>query len=266
MSPIEVEPRDGPLILSMPHGGTEVPDDIWRRLTRRGRMRHDTDWWITRLYDFADELEASVVRTRTSRYVIDVNRDPEGRSLYPGQVTTGLCPAVTFDGESLYASGEEPDTREIAKRRRQWFVPYHDALAAQIERVKVRHGFALLYDCHSIRSVVPRLFDGELPVLNIGTNNGASCARGLQQAVETCVKAQAQFNHVVNGRFRGGWITRHYGAPESGVHALQMELAQRAYMQESPPYRFDEARATEIRPVLRHACHAMLDWARAEQL
>lgn len=264
MHPIETESRAAPLILSMPHGGTEMPDAIWRRLTDSGRMLHDTDWWIARLYNFAEELDASVVRTHISRYVIDVNRDPKGRSLYPGRPTTELCPTVTFDGDALYAPGDEPDAEEIDERRQQWFDPYHDALAAEIQRVKRRHGFALLYDCHSIRSVVPRLFDGELPVLNVGTNDGASCAPGLQQAVVNGIDAQERFSHVVNGRFRGGWITRHYGHPENHVHALQMELAQRAYMQDTPPYPFDESRARAIRPVIRAACHTMLEWARKE--
>lgn len=265
MNPIEIETRNGPLILSMPHGGTEIPADIRTRLTGNGLMGHDTDWWIARLYDFADELDASIVSTTVSRYVIDVNRDPTGRSLYPGRATTGLVPTVTFDGDPLYAAGAEPDDTEIAERQRLWFAPYHEALAAQIERIKVRHGFALLYDCHSIRSLVPRLFDGELPVLNIGTNDGASCAPALQQAVVDRIEAQQHFSYAVNGRFRGGWITRHYGAPDNHVHALQMELAQRAYMRESPPYTFDEAAAAGIRPVLRAACHAMLEWAQARQ-
>lgn len=264
MSPIEVEPHESPLILSMPHCGTDVPEGIHQRLTDSGRMLHDTDWWIAQLYDFADELEASVVRTRVSRYVIDVNRDPAGHSLYPGQATTELCPTMTFDGEPLYNSGQEPDIDEIDARRRNWFMPYHYALAAEIERVKARHGFALLYDCHSIRSLVPRLFEGELPVFSIGTNNGASCAKELQQAVINSIKSQQQFSHVVNGRFRGGYITRHYGRPDNGVHALQMELAQRAYMQETPPYSFDDARARVVRPVLHAACLAMIEWARGK--
>jgi len=265
METIEVESRNGPLVLSMPHGGTGVPDAIWQRLTATARALHDTDWRIARLYDFAAALDASVVRTRMSRYVIDVNRDPEGQSLYPGQSTTELCPTVTFDGEPLYAPGDEPDEQEILMRRQTWFMPYHDALAAELTRVKAQHGFALLYDCHSIRSFIPRLFDGELPVLSIGTNSGASCAPAMQQAVVERVAAQQQFSHVVNGRFRGGWITRHYGNPQARVHALQLELAQRAYMEEKPPYTFDEDKAEAIRPLLRSLCETMLDWAEKDQ-
>ncbi|MEX0731233.1 MAG: N-formylglutamate deformylase [Aquisalimonadaceae bacterium] len=256
MNPAEVTPRNGPLILSMPHGGTDLPEDIRQRLNAEGRVLHDTDWWIYRLYNFADALDATVVRTTVSRYVIDVNRDPQDAPLYPGQATTGLCPTVTFDGAPLYTAGQEPDEDEIAQRRRQWFAPYHQALSEQIERVKAQHGYALLYDCHSIRSTVPRLFEGELPALNIGTNNSQSCAPEIEQAVAG-IASKSPFSHVVNGRFRGGWITRHYGRPEQGVHVVQMELAQHTYMQESPPYPFIEARAAEVRPVLHAICSAI---------
>ena len=262
MDPVEITPRTGPLVLSMPHCGTHVPADLRERLTPIGRGLPDTDWSIDRLYDFAADFEATVVRANASRYVIDVNRDPRGRSLYPGQATTGLCPTTTFDGDPLYPEGEEPDDAEIAARRRAWFDPYHAALAARLERVQARHGLALLYDCHSIRSQVPRLFDGELPVLNVGTNDGTSCAPGMQQAVVAVCAAQDRYSHVVNGRFRGGWITRRYGRPEHGVHALQMELAQRAYMEERPPWTFDPSRADALRPVLREVIGALLDWAR----
>jgi len=261
MEPVEVTRRGGPLVLSMPHAGTHVPPDIHECLTPLGRGLPDTDWWIDRLYDFATELDATVVCATASRYVIDVNRDPSGQSLYPGQATTDLCPTTTFDGDPLYAEGTEPDAVEIERRRRDWFEPYHAALAAEIGRVRERHGYALLYDCHSIRSRVPRLFDGELPVLNIGTNGSSSCAPGIEDAVVSACASQDIFTHVVNGRFLGGWITRHYGQPDTGVHALQMELAQRAYMEETPPWTFDEGRAAAIRPVLRDVLTAMLRWA-----
>lgn len=262
MHPVDVTRRGGPLVLSMPHGGTHVPDELFQRLTPIGRGLPDTDWHIDRLYDFAGELDATVVRANASRYVIDVNRDPDDRSLYPGRATTGLCPTTTFDGDALYAPGDEPDDAEIEARRQEWYAPYHGALAREIERVRSRHGYCLLYDCHSIRSRVPRLFDGELPVLNVGTNNGESCARALQDAVVAACAGQGDFDHVVNGRFRGGWITRHYGRPLEHVHAVQMELAQRAYMHEQPPWDLDENRAAAIRPVLRSLLQSMCEWGR----
>lgn len=255
---VTVETGIGPLVLSMPHCGTAIPADIAGRLNEIGRAVPDTDWWIDRLYDFAGELSATVIRARLSRYVIDVNRDPSGVSLYPGQATTGLCPTTTFDGAPIYRPGGEPDAAEIARRRELWFAPYHAVLAHAIEATRRRHGYCLLYDCHSIRSVVPRLFPGTLPVFNIGTNGGLSCAPEIARAVTAACAASEQHDHVVDGRFKGGWITRHHGRPTGGVEAVQMELAQRAYMYEAPPWQFDPMAANRLRPVLRHALEAML--------
>jgi formiminoglutamase len=258
MTTVIVEPRHAPLILSMPHAGREVPEILAERLNRQGLAMIDTDWWIERLYDFADQLDATVVRTAISRYVIDVNRDPSGASLYSGRASTGLCPLTTFDGEPIWRTGSDPDDAEIAERRTVYFEPYHRALAEQIERVRAEHGFVLLYDCHSIRSRIPRLFDGELPAFNIGTNAGQSCAPEVRSAVtDVCAAAQG-YSSVVDGHFKGGWITRHYGRPDAGVHAVQMELAQRTYMEEAPPWTFDDAKADAVRPVLRSALETML--------
>jgi formiminoglutamase len=258
LTAVVVEPRHAPLILSMPHAGREMPDHLAERLNGRGRAMVDTDWWIERLYDFADQLDATVVRTTISRYVIDVNRDPSGVSLYPGRASTGLCPLTTFDGEPIWRPGSDPDDAEIAERRTLFFEPYHQALTGQIERLRAAHGFVLLYDCHSIRSRVPRLFDGELPDFNIGTNSGTSCAPGVRIAVtEACATAQG-YSSVTDGRFKGGWITRRHGRPDAGVHAVQMELAQRTYMEEAPPWTFDDASAGAVRQVLRTALETML--------
>lgn len=258
-----VERRGGPLLLSMPHAGTGIPDWLRPRLTEAGAAVPDTDWWMERLYDFAETLDATVVRAKLSRYVIDVNRDPSGQSLYPGQTTTELCPLLTFDGLPIYRNGYTPGQRETAERRERYFAPYHQALERQLARLKSAHGYALLYDCHSIRSVLPRLFDGTLPVFNIGTNAGASCASGLQADVVRAFAADENFDHVLNGRFKGGWITRHYGRPQDGVHAVQLEMAQRAYMAEAPPWTYDADKADKVRPTLRGALAAMLGWARA---
>jgi N-formylglutamate deformylase len=257
MTTVIVEEHDSPLILSLPHSGTELPDGLRRRLTELGRMLPDTDWHIDRLYAFAENLPATTVTATFSRYVIDVNRDPSGASLYPGQATTGLCPGTTFAGDPLYLEGGEPDEDEIEERRHTFFDPYHAALAEQIERAKARHGLALLYDCHSIKSRVPRLFEGELPALNLGTNGGKSCAPALQQALEAAM-AKSPCTHVTNGRFKGGWITRHYGRPAEGVHAVQMELAQSAYMHEDPPYAFDHDKAQALQPTLLGLLETML--------
>lgn len=225
----------------------------------------DTDWFVDELYAFVRDLGATTVRTRVSRTVIDVNRDPSGASLYPGQATTELCPTTTFDGEPLYREGREPDPAHIATRCRIWFEPYHMALAAEIERLRRLHPTVVLYDCHSIRSRIPRLFEGELPHLNLGTNAGASCAPALAAAIATACRAGRNFTTVVDGRFKGGWITRHYGRPDAGVHAVQMETAIRAYMDEPPADRLPEClnprRSAAVQDVLRRAIASCLEFA-----
>ena len=265
---LEVARGDAPLIVSLPHTGLDL-GVIEPRLVSPWLARKDTDWWIERLYDFAGDLGATIVRTAVSRTVIDVNRDPSGASLYPGRATTGLCPTTTFDGEALYRDGEAPSSDEIAARRMAWFDPYHAALKAEIDRLAGRGGRVVLYDCHSIRSEIPRLFEGELPVFNLGTNGGLSADPALRRAVAAVVEASGQ-SFVVDGRFKGGWITRACGDRERGVHALQMELACRGYMRE--PRRVDSANwpspyassfAEGMRRTLRDVLQAALDWARA---
>ena len=226
-------------------------------MTDAGRSLTDTDWHVDRLYAFADTMGATTVKAGFSRYVIDVNRDPSGQSLYPGQATTGLCPTTTFDGEPLYLSGEEPDAAEIEDRRQRWFEAYHQALAAQIARLKERFGTVRLYDCHSIRSVVPRLFKGTLPVLNLGTNEGRSCSPALRAQL-VAVMAESGLTHVADGRFKGGWITRHYGDPSNGIEAVQMELAQSAYMDEAPPWPYRADLAARLEPTLRRLLETLL--------
>ncbi|MBS7544414.1 N-formylglutamate deformylase [Ancylobacter oerskovii] len=256
-----------PLVVSLPHTGTDIPDDIAGNLVSPWLARKDCDWWIERLYDFAAGMGASVVRTSVSRTAIDVNRDPSGVSLYPGQATTELCPTTSFDGEPLYQPGKGPD---VATRRAAYFDPYHAALAAEIEHARAAHGTVVLYDCHSIRSVIPRLFEGTLPNFNIGTNSGASCAPELQAAVEAICDATA-FSRVSNGRFKGGYITRHYGTPERGVHAVQMELACRTYMPDPAgpvgpdnwPAPYDPAHAASVRSALAAIFEACLAFARS---
>ncbi|PZU79607.1 MAG: N-formylglutamate deformylase [Sphingomonas sp.] len=251
---LSIAEGDAPLVVAFPHTGTDLAD-VAAQFRSPWLARRDTDWWIDQLYAFAGNMGATLVATRISRSVIDVNRDPSGASLYPGQATTELCPTTTFDGETLY-EGSFPDPTEIARRRALWFDPYHAALAGQIERLRARHGKVVLYDAHSIRSHVPRLFDGALPQFNIGTNGGTTCDPALASAIEAVCAASGR-SHVLDGRFRGGWTTRHYGRPESGVHAIQMELAIRGYMDEPAtpdaanwPTPFDPARAAALADIL----------------
>lgn len=265
---LTVTPGEAPLIVSIPHTGTDIPPDIEARMVSPWLARKDADWWIHKLYDFAADLGATVIRTGISRSVIDVNRDPSGQSLYPGMTTTGLCPVETFDGEALYKAGQEPHAAEIEDRRARFFAPYHAAIETHIARLTEGGRTVALYDCHSIRSLVPRLFEGELPQFNIGTSGGATCDPALTAAVERICDATG-LPRVTNGRFKGGWITRHYGRPERGVHAIQMELACRGYMDDPPgavtpenwsaPY--DPERAAPLRKTLTEILTACRDFA-----
>lgn len=254
---LDIRRGAAPLVVSLPHTGTEIPPDLAPRLVSPWLARKDADWWIDRLYDFAADLGATVIRTALSRTAIDVNRDPSGVSLYPGQATTDLCPTTTFDGEPLYRTGEAPGPEEVAERRARWFDPYHAALDAEVARLQAEHGQVAVYDCHSIRSVIPRLFDGRLPAFNIGTNGGTSCAPALSRGIADLCRATGR-SLVVDGRFRGGYITRRLGRPAAGVHAVQMELACRAYLREPEgpvseadwPVPYDPAHAAPVREAL----------------
>ena len=259
-----VERGEAPLIVSIPHAGVDLREfepafvDPWL-------ARKDADWLLDKLYDFVAALGATIVRTRLSRSIIDVNRDPSGASLYPGQATTELCPTTTFDGEPLYMVGKAPDPGEIAERRKLYFDPYHAALGAEVARLRRKFSRVALYDAHSIRSRIPRLFEGELPVFNLGTNSGKSCSAPLREAVQAVLASSGE-SFVLDGRFKGGWITRSFGAPAEGVEALQMELACRAYMREPGrpaadnwPTPLDERRATKMGATLRRVLETVLD-------
>ena len=247
----ELHRGTSPVILAFPHTGTDVPAGIWERLNDNGRILADTDWHIERLYNGLLP-GATTVRAAFHRYVIDANRDPAGVSLYPGQNTTGLVPETDFDGRPIWKDGEAPSETDIAHRLAHFHAPYHAALAVEIARVKAIHGVAILYDCHSIRSLIPFLFEGRLPDFNIGTDMGRTCAKEIETAaVEVCAKADG-YTSILNGRFKGGWTTRHYGRPQTSVHAIQMELAQASHLStEAPPFAYDEAKATRLRPHLK---------------
>jgi N-formylglutamate deformylase len=262
---LEVARGDAPLLVSIPHTGLDLgpfePQFVSTWLAGK-----DADWRIEQLYDFAVRLSATIIRTTISRSLIDVNRDPSGASLYPGMATTELCSTTTFDGESLYRDREGPSAQEIAERRLIYFEPYHAALRGDIARLRESHRRIALYDCHSIRSVIPRLFEGELPAFNLGTNSGASADPDLIAAVVGELSTSEQ-SYVVDGRFKGGWITRRYGRPIAGVHALQMELARRAYMREPSavgpdnwPTPYEPAYAAAMSGVLEKIFSAILAW------
>jgi len=250
-----------PLLLSMPHDGIAIPLDLADCMTVYARTTPDTDWHMARLYDFAADLGANVLRPFYSRYVIDLNRPPDGTPLYPGASNTELCPTQCFDESPIYQQGEEPGSAEISARRRRYWQPYHDKIAATVTALKQRHGIALLFDAHSILSQVPRFFEGTLPDLNLGTAGGASCEAGLEAALRTVLEGASGYTHVVNGRFTGGYITRTYGKPSDNVHAVQLEQAQCSYMNEQPPYQYREDLAEGVRPTLRALLETMLEWS-----
>jgi N-formylglutamate amidohydrolase len=235
-----------------------MPPDLVPRLTPAALTLPDTDWHVELLYAFSRAVGATLLVATHSRYVIDLNRDPTGAALYPGANNTELCPTRTFGDEAIYAHDRLPDAAEIAIRRAQYFEPYHALLAAEIERVRARHGYAIVLDGHSIRSRVPRFFAGRLPDLNLGTADGASCSAAVQAAAGVVLAGAEAFTSVVNGRFKGGYVTRHYGDPARGVHALQLEVAQACYMDEAPPYRRNSARATPLVAVLERLVGALL--------
>jgi N-formylglutamate amidohydrolase len=251
---------EGSLVVDIPHAGTHVPEAIARGIEAGAAALPDTDWHVEKLYAFAREAGATVMAATHSRYVVDLNRDPAGVALYAGADNTELVPTRTFDNAPIWRDGHAPTRDDVAARTRDYFAPYHDALAAEVARVRARHGYAVLLDAHSIRSHVPRFFAGTLPDLNLGTADGASADAGLARLAAGVLASHGRFTTVVDGRFKGGWITRRYGRPPEGVHALQLEIAQSAYMDESPPWPWDAARAAPLEALLRRLVAALAAW------
>lgn len=252
-----------PLLISLPHVGTRIPPDAAAGMRPRALASEDTDWHLERLYrPLADELGASLIVPACSRYVIDLNRPPDDAALYPGASGTGLVPTRFFTDEPIYESGREPDATEIDRRRGAYWMPYHRALQVELQRLRGLHGRALLFDGHSIRSELPWLFEGTLPALNLGTADGASCDPGITAALAAVLTGQGAYSHAVNGRFKGGFVTRGHGRPRDGLHAVQLEMCQRCYMDEAadPRLAFDPDRAAQVTPLLRALLQALLDW------
>jgi len=260
MDIFDFTPGTTPLLISAPHPGTHIPDDIKPRMTDEALRVPDTDWHIPMLYDFAPAMGAHFLAATHSRFCIDLNRPPENVNLYPGQDTEGLVPLRTGQSEPLYKPGQEPDDAEIAERTQRYHAPYHAKLAETLAAIKAEHGYALLWDAHSIKSELPRYFDGKLWDINLGTNNGASCAQRLQDDLQAVADEAAGFTAKMNGRYIGGYITRHYGDPANNVHAVQLELSWATYMDETYPYGYREDLAAGIRPVLQRFIQTMLNF------
>ena len=253
-----VDRGTAPLLVSMPHIGFDIPEDLRGDYVPRALAAEDTDWHLDRLYNCLQELGANVLRPRYSRYVIDLNRPPDDTPMYPGAANTELCPTRFFNGDPLYLPGREPSPEERARRRATYWELYHQTLRRELDRIRAEHGYVLLWDAHSIRSRIPWLFEGKLPDLNIGTADGASADPAIAQAVASAAACYCAVTQVVNGRFKGGYITRHYGRPAQGVHAVQLEMVQKLYMRESEPYDYLPDRAQAIQPVLRAMVAAAL--------
>jgi N-formylglutamate deformylase len=254
-------PGNVPVVVSIPHVGTHVPPAILERFTPAAKQLPDTDWHVDRLYAFAKEMGVHMVVATHSRYVVDLNRATDGQSLYPGKFTTGLCPATLFNGDPLYLEGKEPDKEEIDKRINDYWRPYHNQLNHLLRDLQQSSKRVVLFDAHSICSRVPTLFEGRLPDLNFGTADGASVDKKLSEALVESVQ-RSRYSVVLNGRFKGGYITRNYGAPDKGIHAVQLELAQVNYMNEEHPFAYDEAKAAQLQVVLKEALLLVVQWAR----
>ncbi|MEQ9490634.1 MAG: N-formylglutamate deformylase [Alphaproteobacteria bacterium] len=248
-----------PLLVSVPHAGTAIPERIATKLTQQARVVPDTDWYVDRLYRFVEDIGGSMIVANYSRTVVDLNRPSTSESLYPGQNTTGLIPTALFTGDPVYQEGKEPTPDQMQERIRKYWEPYHNAIRTELDRLRKEHGRAMLWDAHSILSEVPWLFDGKLPDMNLGTNDGKSCDPALAAAVEA-VAAKSDYSHVLNGRFKGGFITRNYGDPENNIHAIQLELCQSAYMNEDKPRTFRVDLAEQVRPVIRGMLETMIGW------
>ena len=248
------------LLISMPHVGTEMPPRQRVHYTDRALQFEDTDWFLDRLYAFAANMGASLLTPHCSRYLIDLNRPRENTPMYAGQNNTELCPTRHFTGEPIYRPGQEPDEAEVRRRVAAYWQPYHDALRDELARLKAAHGHAVLFDAHSIKSELPWLFEGRLPDMNLGTGGGGSCAPELRDALAAVFAKQSRYTHVVDGRFKGGHITRHFGRPIDGVHAVQLEMCWRAYMDETLAPTWDGERADEVRPLLRALVQTLIDW------
>lgn len=267
MEPYRFTPGAAPLLVSMPHVGTHIPDSIAARMTPAALEVPDTDWHVDRLYDFLGELGAASIAATHSRYVIDLNRAPDGAALYPGASNTELCPTARFDNAPIYGAGPDgrpgaPSGTEIVGRTERYWRPYHERLDMELAAMRARHGIVVLFDAHSIRSRVPRFFEGRLPDINLGTGGGASADPALAAAaIEAAAEADG-YTSVLNGRFQGGYITRQYGRPDKNVHAIQLELSWITYMDEDPPFGFREDLAADVRPALRRIVAALIDWAR----
>ena len=263
MKPFDFKEKQGPIVVSIPHAGTYVPEYLYKKLTPTGRAMNDTDWFVDRLFSFVRGMDISFLSANYSRTFIDLNRSPDDKALYGNDtLTTGLCPTISFTGEPLYEKGCEPDALELGVRMERVWKPYHQTLEAALAKRVKAHGYAILLDLHSIKSLLPKLFDGHLPHLNFGTNDGNSASAELIAGLLEHVRENSNYQTTLNDRFKGGYITRHYGHPQKGVHAIQLEMAQKIYMDEddsiTSELRFDTSKALTLQPMLKEMIEVLV--------
>jgi N-formylglutamate deformylase len=232
------------MLISMPHNGQHIPEGIADSMISSTTSVADTDWYMDKLYSFAQAMGIYVLSPKYSRSVIDLNRDPNGEVLYAGANNTELCPTTAFDLSPLYIEGKQPSNQEITRRVKHYWQPYHQALGDTLAKLKQQHGKVILLDAHSIMSQVPRFFSGKLPDFNFGTANGRSCSHTLLESIKKL--DLTPYSSVYNGRFKGGYITRTYGDPVNNIHAIQLELSQHTYMDE-PTSHYNEQKAARVK-------------------
>jgi len=257
MKPFQTVEGTTPLLISMPHNASEIPESVKKRMTSVGQRSIDSDWFVDKLYDFTEELGAHIIKPQFSRYYIDLNRNTTGENLYSGASSTELCPTTSFSGEALYLQNQEPTESEIQQRIESAWQPYHQQLKSTLEAIKEQHGFAILLDAHSIQSEVPRFFNGILPDFNFGTNSGASCSKALLDAVQQI--NFEPYSRVTDGRFKGGYITRNYGHPKNRIEAIQLELSQRTYMDEDT-LNWNNSKVEEVREQLKRLVSCLINY------
>ncbi len=249
-----------PILLSVPHCGTAFPEELASDYKPEFvRAPEDTDWFVDTLYDFAAELGIGLIAANYSRWVIDLNRNPQSKPLYAdGRIITALCPVTTFTGQSIYKDErKEVETGEVQRRRNVYFDPYHQKIKGLLDVLKKKYGKVLLWDCHSIRQQVLTIQKDKFPDLILGDADGTSASPGL---IETVLGGLDHSDYSVshNHPFKGGYITRHFGRPSENQHALQLEMTKMNYMDDSE-MSYDKSRAEKIRALLKSIFEKLIE-------
>ncbi len=258
---VVIEPKQPivPIILSVPHCGTDFPDEIRNDyVPEMMAAPDDTDWFVHQLYNFATELGITIIHAKYSRWAIDLNRDPESAPLYDdGRIITGLTTTTDFFGKSIYISDDRiPDQKEVERRLTEYYWPYYNKIQDLLDERLATFGKALLWDAHSIRHFVPTIRKEIFPDMILGNNDETTAHPELiETALHGLTSGKFGVNH--NTPFKGGHITRYFGKPEQNIHALQLEMNKILYMDDEER-NFHEERANEMRAVLKPTFEALI--------